>query len=107
MAKDASCCTFGAFFAGSYCQSSAYKLTIRFGFGTVRLSRTRQNAKRVADESLADTFRISVSYTNKLPARAVPPFSAHRKVKTWHGTPIALQRDRLFRSFAAIVGQCP
>jgi hypothetical protein len=84
-----------------------YELTIRFGFGTVRLSRTRQNAivVCVADESLADTFRISVSY-KQAACKGGYALERPKEGKTWHGTPIALQKDRLFRSFAAIVGRC-
>jgi hypothetical protein len=58
-------------------------------------------------EQLPNNIRIGLSFiTNFLMGRLDLSACFGRK-KTWHGTPIALQNDRLFRNFAGTVAQCP
>jgi hypothetical protein len=57
-------------------------------------------------EKLPNNIRIGLSFiTNFLMGRLDPSACSGRK-KTWHGTPIALQNDKLFRNFAGIAALC-
>jgi hypothetical protein len=58
-------------------------------------------------EELPDRLRIGLSFITNFLMGQLDPSARFGRIKTWHGTPIALQNDRLFRNFAGTAAQCP
>jgi hypothetical protein len=58
-------------------------------------------------EQLPNTIRIGLSFLTNFLMRRLDLSARFGRKKIWHGTPIALQNDRLFRNFAGTVAPCP
>jgi hypothetical protein len=57
-------------------------------------------------EKLPNHIRIGMSFITNFLMGRLDPSARFGRIKTWHGTPIALQNGWHFRNFAGTVALC-